>query len=42
VRHPVQCLAMFVCMLGSQSWNWQFRGPNPPTRLLRHTWAWEP
>jgi hypothetical protein len=25
-------------MLGSESWNWQFRGDDPPTRLLRQTW----
>lgn len=38
VRHPRQTFDMFTCMLGSESWNWQFRGPNPPTRLLRQTW----
>jgi len=40
VRHPVQATTMLLCMLWSQSWNWQFRTDNPPTRLLRHTWAW--
>jgi cyclopropane-fatty-acyl-phospholipid synthase len=40
-RHPVQTTTMFACMLGSESWNWQFRGPNPPTRLIRQTWAYE-
>jgi cyclopropane fatty-acyl-phospholipid synthase-like methyltransferase len=38
-RHPWQYLIMLYCMLGSQSWNWQFRGPSPPTRLLRQTWV---
>jgi cyclopropane fatty-acyl-phospholipid synthase-like methyltransferase len=38
-RHPKQCLTMLACMLVSQSWNWQFRPPDPPTRLLRQTWA---
>jgi cyclopropane fatty-acyl-phospholipid synthase-like methyltransferase len=37
-RHPAQYLTMLYCMLGSQSWNWQFRGPSPPTQLLRQTW----
>jgi cyclopropane fatty-acyl-phospholipid synthase-like methyltransferase len=40
VRHPLHFAAMFTCMLGSQSWNWQFRGPNPPTRLIRQTWEY--
>lgn len=40
VRHPLHFAAMFACMLGSQSWNWQFRGPNPPTRLIRQTWSY--
>jgi cyclopropane fatty-acyl-phospholipid synthase-like methyltransferase len=40
VHHPIQFAAMFTCMLASQSWNWQFRGPNPPTRLIRQTWAY--
>jgi cyclopropane-fatty-acyl-phospholipid synthase len=40
--HPLQTLTMFACMLGSESWNWQFRGPHPPTKLLRHTWAYQP
>jgi cyclopropane fatty-acyl-phospholipid synthase-like methyltransferase len=39
VLHPVQYATMFTCMLGSQSWNWQFRGGSAaPTRLLRQTW----
>jgi hypothetical protein len=39
-RHPVQATQMLLCLLWSQSWNWQFRSDNPPTRLLRQTWAW--
>ena len=39
-RHPKQCASMLVCMLASQSWNWQFRGADPPTRLLRQTWRY--
>ncbi len=38
-RHPQQTMTMFACMLGTESWNWQFRGDNPPTRLLRQTWV---
>jgi len=38
LRHPVQSATMLACMVRWQSWNWQFRGDNPPTRLLRQTW----
>jgi len=38
LRHPRQSATMLACMLRWQSWNWQFRGNNPPTRLLRQTW----
>ena len=41
-RHPVQCCMMLACMLVSQSWNWQFRTSDPPTRLLRQTWDYVP
>jgi len=41
LRHPVQFVNMLICMLASQSWNWQFRGPNPPTQLIRQTWAYQ-
>ena len=41
-RHPVQFSRMVECMLWAESWNWQFRGPTPPTRLLRHTWEYSP
>jgi cyclopropane fatty-acyl-phospholipid synthase-like methyltransferase len=37
--HPRQYVTMLLCMLASQSWNWQFRGSAPPTQLLRQTWA---
>jgi cyclopropane-fatty-acyl-phospholipid synthase len=42
VRHARQTFDMLTCMLATESWNWQFRGPNPPTRLLRQTWKWMP
>lgn len=39
VRHPKHCL-QFLGLLLSESWQWQFRGKNPPTKLLRHTWEY--
>lgn len=36
-RNPVQSL-FSILLLRTQSWQWQFRPPNPPTRLLRHVW----
>ncbi len=41
VRAPRQFLTLLLGFLSSQSWNWQFRPPNPPTRLLRQTWAYK-
>jgi cyclopropane-fatty-acyl-phospholipid synthase len=38
VRHPVHAVRLLRCMLGSESWNWQFRGNPAPTVLLRQTW----
>jgi cyclopropane-fatty-acyl-phospholipid synthase len=38
--HPVQLATMLRCMMVTQSWNWQFRPPNPPTKLLRQTWQY--
>ena len=40
--HPVQFTTMLICMLVTESWNWQFRLPHPPTRLLRQTWQYVP
>ena len=40
--HPLQFTTMLVCMLVTESWNWQFRSPHPPTRLLRQTWQYVP
>jgi cyclopropane-fatty-acyl-phospholipid synthase len=39
LRAPRQLLALLIGTLVSESWSWQFRPPNPPTRLLRQTWA---
>jgi len=40
VRSPGQILTLFLYLLFSESWNWQFRPPDPPMRLLRQTWAY--
>lgn len=42
LRHAKQTYEMLYCMMISESWNWQFRGVNPPTRLLRQTWTYRP
>jgi cyclopropane fatty-acyl-phospholipid synthase-like methyltransferase len=36
--YPLHTARLLQCMLGSESWNWQFRGDTPPTVLLRQTW----
>ena len=38
VRRPHHTFAMLACVSGPQSWAWQFRTDNPPTKLLRQTW----
>lgn len=40
VRAPRLFLTLLLGFLCSQSWNWQFRSPDPPTQLLRQTWAY--
>ena len=42
LRHPFQLVALLRCLLGSESWNWQFRGDPSPALLLRQTWEWRP
>ena len=37
-RHPFQGSALLLGLLVFESWNAQFRGASPPTRLLRQTW----
>jgi cyclopropane-fatty-acyl-phospholipid synthase len=39
-RHPIQFMTLYRCILGSESWNWQFRGNPSPAVLLRQTWQW--
>lgn len=38
LRRPAHTARMLRCMLGSETWNWQFRGHPAPTVLLRQTW----
>lgn len=40
VRSTRQFLNLMLYLFFTESWNWQFRPPNPPTRLLRQTWAY--
>ncbi len=40
VRSPLQFLTLLLSLFFSESWNWQFRPPNAPTKLLRQTWAY--
>ena len=39
-HRPKQSIEMLICLLVCQSWNWQFRTKDPPTRLLRQTWSY--
>lgn len=40
VRAPRQFTTLLLAALWSETWNWQFRPPDPPTRLLRQTWQY--
>ncbi|MFH1468857.1 MAG: class I SAM-dependent methyltransferase [Pseudomonadota bacterium] len=42
LRQPVQYFTMFATMLITRSWNWQFRGSDPPAKLWRQTWSCAP
>ena len=37
-RHPYTTTALLECYFIEQAWDWQFRGNEPPTTLLRQTW----
>ena len=37
-RHPLVTSTMIECYFIEKSWDWQFRGEDPPMKLLRHTW----
>jgi cyclopropane-fatty-acyl-phospholipid synthase len=38
IKRPYHTAAMLACLMGPESWAWQFRTDNPPTKLLRQTW----
>ena len=38
VCHPFIAATMIESYYIEQSWDWQFRGDDPPMKLLRHTW----
>lgn len=41
VKHPARSVCN-LALLFTPSWQWQFRGANAPTRLLRHVWEHRP
>ncbi|MBS3128134.1 class I SAM-dependent methyltransferase [Candidatus Woesearchaeota archaeon] len=38
IMKPIHTTLVTASYVGPESWAWQFRGDNPPTRLYRHTW----
>lgn len=38
VHHPYVAATMLECYYIEQSWDWQFRGDDPPMKLQRQTW----
>jgi len=42
LRHPKHASTMLICLFLAESWQRQFRGEHPPTRLLRHVWHAKP
>ena len=40
VRSTRQFLNLLLYLFVTESWNWQFRPPAPPTKLLRQTWTY--
>ncbi len=38
LRNPRHTFWAVLSMLGPEAWPWQFRGENPPVKLLRQTW----
>ena len=39
--YPFQTILLCIGLLVAESWQWQFRGKNPPTKLLRQTWNYQ-
>lgn len=42
LRRPRGCLSLCCCLFVAESWQRQFRGEHPPTKLLRQTWQFLP
>jgi cyclopropane fatty-acyl-phospholipid synthase-like methyltransferase len=42
IFHPRVTSTMIESYFLEQSWDWQFRGVDPPMKLLRHTWRRNP
>lgn len=40
LHRPRQVLILCFGLLVAESWQWQFRGEHPPTKLLRQTWQY--
>jgi len=38
LKRPFHTFWVASSYIGFESWQWQFRGENPPTKLLRQTW----
>lgn len=38
LKRPIHTFWLAMSIIGAESWPWQFRGKNPPTRLYRQTW----
>ena len=41
IRHPRHATRMLFLLAVAQSWNWQFRGENPPMKHLWQTWEYQ-
>lgn len=41
LQSPRQFFILLLFLISSKSWNWQFRPPSPPTKLLRQTWEYK-
>ncbi len=40
LRHPRHAARMLFLLMVAQSWNWQFRGQQPPMKHLWQTWEY--
>jgi SAM-dependent methyltransferase len=42
LKRPQHGFTILFCLFIAESWQRQFRGADPPTRLLRQTWEYQP